>query len=288
MKLTPLDIHHKEFRHSIRGYHEEEVDQFLDQVADEFERLFKENIELAERIEAASAVVKSYEDMKETLNNTLLQAQRSAEEIIAKAQKEADLVLRDAEVKAKEVIHQALSDKQKASAELLRIKQAEEEFRGRFKSLLDQHLRSIGEIGLPEDVMLLTAESGGETLVEAQVAPETVARIVEEQPLVTEPVPVPAPAPAAVVPEPIQVPEPADDALDVASVFGDEPVATVAEPLFEDVPASGFVTSLQLGEITPPDLGPEEPTFSEPEEFVMPSFGSLGERDDDVEIEEID
>ena len=44
MKLTALDIHHKEFRHSLRGYSEEEVDGFLDQVADEFDRLFKENI----------------------------------------------------------------------------------------------------------------------------------------------------------------------------------------------------------------------------------------------------
>ena len=52
MKLTPLDIHHKEFRHSLRGYNEEEVDQFLDQVADEFERLFKENIDLSEKLEA--------------------------------------------------------------------------------------------------------------------------------------------------------------------------------------------------------------------------------------------
>ena len=43
MKLTPLDIHHKEFGHALRGYNEVEVDQFLDQVADELERLFKEN-----------------------------------------------------------------------------------------------------------------------------------------------------------------------------------------------------------------------------------------------------
>ena len=46
MKLTPLDIRHKEFKRGMRGYVDGEVDEFLDEVADEFERLFKENIEL--------------------------------------------------------------------------------------------------------------------------------------------------------------------------------------------------------------------------------------------------
>ena len=51
MKLTPLDIHNKEFRRSIRGYNEEDVDVFLDQVAAEFERIFKENGELKEQVD---------------------------------------------------------------------------------------------------------------------------------------------------------------------------------------------------------------------------------------------
>ena len=64
MKLTALDIHHKEFRHALRGYNEEQVDAFLDQVADEFERLFKENIDLTERLEAADERVRSYQQIE--------------------------------------------------------------------------------------------------------------------------------------------------------------------------------------------------------------------------------
>ena len=52
MKLTPLDIRHKEFKRGMRGYADVEVDEFLDQVADEYERLFKENIDLQDRVEA--------------------------------------------------------------------------------------------------------------------------------------------------------------------------------------------------------------------------------------------
>ena len=109
MKLTPLDIHHKEFRHSLRGYNEEEVDAFLDEVADEFERLFKENIDLSEKLESPTSSFARYQVIEQTLKNTMVAAQRSAEDIVNKANAEADQVLRDAELKAKEIIHNALA-----------------------------------------------------------------------------------------------------------------------------------------------------------------------------------
>ena len=45
MPITPMDIHNKEFSRSFRGYNEDEVDQFLDEIVEEFERLYKENLE---------------------------------------------------------------------------------------------------------------------------------------------------------------------------------------------------------------------------------------------------
>ncbi len=157
MKLTPLDIHHKEFHHALRGYSEEEVDTFLDEVADEFERLFKENIDLSEKLEAATAKVRDYQSMEMTLNNTMVSAQRSAEQIVAQANDEASAILGDAQTKAKEIIHSALTDKQKAQGDLVHIKQAEEDFRGRFRALLEKHIAGIQEIELPEDVDAMVA-----------------------------------------------------------------------------------------------------------------------------------
>lgn len=289
MKLTPLDIHHKEFGHSLRGYNETEVDEFLDQVADELERLFKENIDLNEKLEATEEKVRSYQDMERTLHNTLVSAQKSAEDILAKAEHEAAVVLKDAEVKAKEVIHGALQQKQKATNDLMRIKQAEEEFRAKFKSLLDQHLRGVGEITLPDDVKLMTGRAGEETVAEVEIA---------EPPVAPAPAPASAPAPA---PAPVAAPVPAPERTTYAAALAAEltpegaaaPAPTVeAEPRRDDTqpiepPASGFVAGIQLGEVVEPDLGPEEPVFEEPMEFKM-DFGSLGERDDDLDIEEID
>ncbi|MCL6471632.1 MAG: DivIVA domain-containing protein [Firmicutes bacterium] len=141
MKLTPLDIHHKEFHRSIRGYNEEEVDKFLDEVAEEFERLFKENIELKEEIEKSKQDLENYVGMEKTLQNALLTAQKSAEDITAHAQKEAELIKRDAELKAKEILQEAYDLKRKYETTLNHLKQAEEEFRSKFKNMLESYMR---------------------------------------------------------------------------------------------------------------------------------------------------
>jgi cell division initiation protein len=256
MKLTALDIHHKEFGHALRGYNEEQVDAFLDQVADEFERLFKENIDLNERLDAADERVRGYQQIESSLNATLIQAQRSSEEIISKAHGEADSVLRDAELKAKEIIHNALQRKQVVANELIRIKQAEEEFRARYKAMLEDKLHSVNEINLPDDVTLLLGETEAGVVGDVTVRPTA-----------------PTPAPAAAQPTP--APEPAQQPTG--------PIAAV--PV--DPPAPGFVQSVSLGELDSPPVEPDV-ELVEPGEFNLPGFDSFGEREDDHDIEEID
>lgn len=267
MKLTPLDIHHKEFTHSLRGYNEEQVDRFLDEVADEFERLFKENISLSEKLDAAQARLNEFEMQRNTINNTLMAAQRSADEIAAKATNEADAVVRDAEMKAKEIIHNALSKKQQVAGELIRIKHAEEEFRSRYRALLETNLRSVAEIALPDDVDVLLGDTEEGVIGDVAVRPAAPAQAMPEPAPATAPVETPSPAPA---PEAAPAAAPA------------RPSVPAAEP-----PAPGFVQAVSLGEIDGPDL-PDELTFVEPGEFSLPSLSSLGERDDDIDIEEID
>src|SRR5450756_1221772 len=81
MKLTPLDIRHKEFKRGMRGYADVQVDEFLDEVADEFEGVFKDNIDLGERVEALESQVLGYKRIEETLQKTLVSAQASADEL---------------------------------------------------------------------------------------------------------------------------------------------------------------------------------------------------------------
>lgn len=171
MRLTPLDIHHKEFRHAIRGYSEEEVDSFLDEVANEFERLFKENIDHKEGLEQLKEKVAQYENLEDALHNTLLTAHKAAEEVQRNAKKEAELIIRDAELKAKEIVQNAVTEKQDLQTNLINLKQAEEEFRLKFKSLLESHLKMISEISA-EGEKISTLVEEREPAAEKQVETE--------------------------------------------------------------------------------------------------------------------
>ena len=272
MKLTPLDIHHKEFRHSLRGYSEEEVDAFLDQVADEFERLFKENIDLNEQLDQATERVRGYQSMEATLNNTLVQAQRSSEEIIAKAGLEADSMMRDAEIKAKEIVHNALQKKQTVTNELVRIKHAEEEFRLRYKTLLESQLRDLSEVALPDDVNVLLDDSDGDLIGSVDVRPQAA---------YFTPMNGGTSSFAPARPEPLEAP-----------TFERTAEDAVAEPENDmqliDPPASGFVSSVALGEVDSPEIPAGPVDLVDPSEFELPGFDVLGERERDTDIEEID
>ncbi len=200
MKLTPLDIRHKEFKRGMRGYVDEEVDEFLDQIADEFERLFKENIDLGERIENLEEQVGRFRRIEETLQKTLISAQQSAEELKQNATKEGQLILRDAELKARQMVNESYGDKQRIEGSLTQLRGVEEEFRIRFKQMLEGFLkqaeRAPAQAAEPKPDLNRQAEairaaiSREETMVEPPRDPAPAAR------------PAQAPSPAPTSPAP--------------------------------------------------------------------------------------
>jgi cell division initiation protein len=151
VKLTPLDIRHKEFRRGMRGYSDEDVDVFLDEVADEFERLFQENIEARERIEHLVEQIRHFEALKETLQKTLVSAQQQADEMKANARKEAELIIKDAEIKGRDLVSESYTEKQRVQQALTKLKQVEEDFRFKFRSLLEAHINLLAEDESSED-----------------------------------------------------------------------------------------------------------------------------------------
>ncbi|MDP3013025.1 MAG: DivIVA domain-containing protein [Candidatus Subteraquimicrobiales bacterium] len=155
MKLTPLDIQHKEFRRSLKGYNEEEVDSFLDEVAEGFGQLFNENVELKERLEKLEEKMKQYEGLGQAIQRTLLTAEKSAEEIRANARKEAEIIAKEASLKVKEIIDSAYKECQQIHMVYANLKQKTQEFSANFKSMLQAFLSMIEKLetmieGAPE------------------------------------------------------------------------------------------------------------------------------------------
>ena len=99
--LTPLDIQNKEFIKSFRGYKETDVDIFLDEIIIDYENLYKDNIELKDKIAILTDQIEKYNNLEDTLKNTLVIAQKTSEEVTNTAKQKSELIIMEAEGKAK-------------------------------------------------------------------------------------------------------------------------------------------------------------------------------------------
>lgn len=226
MKLTPLDIRHKEFRRGMRGYADEEVDEFLDEVADEYERLFKENIDLSERVESLEGKVAQYRRLEETLQKTLVSAQQSAEELKTNATKEAQLILRDAELKARQMVSDLYADRQKLEKSIAALRGVEQDVRFKLRTMLETFLKQ-----LEEAPPVAAGTSRGDDFADrAQAIKEAIAR---EDTVVAPPPPVEPAAPASVATEPPVT----EDVTTVVSGAAPAARATADETAGEEVAA---------------------------------------------------
>ena len=99
--LTPLDIENKRFPTKFKGYDDVEVDAFLDQLTIDYERLYKENAELRTLVEDNKKELEHYRNVEKTLQNTLVMAQTTAEDIKLNAQSRAEQIIREAQSEAR-------------------------------------------------------------------------------------------------------------------------------------------------------------------------------------------
>lgn len=107
MKFTPLDIQRRDFEKSFRGFEEGEVRGFLHEVASDWEEILVENSRMREEILNLRERNRQYQDQDRIFRETLLQAQRTKEDVLDTANREKDLTLREAQFKADEMIRDA-------------------------------------------------------------------------------------------------------------------------------------------------------------------------------------
>ncbi len=143
MPLTPLDIHNKEFSRGFRGYDEDEVNEFLDQVIKDYEILIREKKELESKLNELDEKLGHFSNIEETLNKSILIAQQTAEEVKESANKEAKLIIKEAEKNADRIINEALSKSRKLKIELDDLRKQSKVFRTRFKLLVEAQLDMI-------------------------------------------------------------------------------------------------------------------------------------------------
>ncbi len=141
--LTPLDIHNKEFTRGLRGYDQDEVNEFLDQVIKDYELIIREKKDLQRQVEEMKEKLSHFSNIEETLNKSILIAQQTAEDVKGNATKESKLIIREAEKNADRIINDALEKSRRIEIEVEELKKQAKVFQTRLKMLVEAQLELI-------------------------------------------------------------------------------------------------------------------------------------------------
>lgn len=143
MRITPLDIQQKQFSTRLRGFDMEEVDSFLELIREEMEELLRENANLREEARRFEKQLKEYKNLEQTLQSTLISTQQISEEYKSTAKKDAELMMKEAELKAQEIIRDAQVKVVKIHEDITDLKGVRRHFKEELKRLIENHLTML-------------------------------------------------------------------------------------------------------------------------------------------------
>ncbi len=150
MKLTPLDIRKQEFRKTLRGFDPIEVQTFLEMVGEEYEQVLEKNKLLNNRLIELETKLKSYQETEKNLRETLLNVQEVKKQSEESSRKQADLVVKEAELKALEIIEIARKQARKMRDEVSLLRTQKESFINRLRQILISQIELLSVLEIDE------------------------------------------------------------------------------------------------------------------------------------------
>lgn len=145
--ITPLDIENKKFgKQMMNGYNVDEVDEFLDELTVDYEKLYKENAELKKNADELNANMGKYRSIESTLQNTLIMAQTAADEVKNNAKQQAEQIVKDAEFSAKTRVDELNNQITVKEKELADLRKQLDVYKAKVESLLISQLELLKDI----------------------------------------------------------------------------------------------------------------------------------------------
>ena len=143
LKITPLDIKKQDFRKVMRGYDPIEIETFLEMVAEEFESLIKQKNNLSDDVLKLKTQLSDYQEVEKTFKESLMNAQQTMNQSRENSKREATLIIKEAEVRAEQIIENAKKQLINMKNELMIIKAQKDSFAKRLHHLLESQLELI-------------------------------------------------------------------------------------------------------------------------------------------------
>lgn len=208
--ITPMDIHNKTFSKSLRGYSEEEVNDFLRQIVTDYEQIYREHREMEEQMDQMKTKLANYEKISETMTNTLQLAKDTAENVKKNAKRNADILIANAHQEGKRTIRDAEESRRRLMENMIRTEGNMKTYVGKIWRDLELALAAIDAM----DKLEVPTMAGFPALEEKKEEPAEAAK---EEPQEAAPEEPAAPAEEAEEPAPAEAPEaeaPAEEEAD--------------------------------------------------------------------------
>jgi cell division initiation protein len=145
MKISPASIKRQEFAKKMRGYDPEEVQAFLEKLADDIDELLKENEELNQQVESLSSSLSEFKKIEKNLQDTLLKAQESSTKAIESTKKQSSLMMKEAELKSSQIIEKARESANEIRSAVINLREERDLIVAKLKAIVNSqaHLLEI-------------------------------------------------------------------------------------------------------------------------------------------------
>ena len=145
--LTPLDIENKKFsKQMMNGYSVEEVDDFLDELTADYEKIYKEVAEAKNKIEDLQESMEKYKNIEGTLQNTLVMAQSAADEVKRLAKQQAEQMINEAQATAKQAVTELEQELTLKKKEMEEVQKQFDVYKAKMESLLISQLEVLKDV----------------------------------------------------------------------------------------------------------------------------------------------
>lgn len=168
--ITPLQIQEKEFSRGVRGYKEDEVDDFLDELIVQMETLLKENVALKQQAEELEAELAQIRNSETSVVGTLEAAKALMQDISISAEKRAQIIVKNAELDAKRIRREAEDETMRLTEESAELRRNFSTFKEKYRSFLESELQRFDT--LTNDIFPDFTMNDLKQLEEEQLAPK--------------------------------------------------------------------------------------------------------------------
>lgn len=164
MTITPVEVRHARLSRALYGYNRKATNALLESIAQSYEETWWERSDLRDEVERLQAELARFRDMERLLRDTMMTAERAAEDLRSQARREYDMLLQEARLKSREIVVEAENERERVRAEIRNLRAARSELRTSYRAFLQAALERLDSELEPDTVLDRPSGNGHELI----------------------------------------------------------------------------------------------------------------------------